>query len=249
MDGRLAWAAKENSMNHVHTIDRSTFVRQHTRLQRLTYVPEIQLYLAGEITPLWRLTEAALGQHDPPPPFWAFAWAGGLALARYLLDHPWEVAGKAVLDFATGSGLCAIAAMQAGAASVLAADIDAFCEAAVALNAPANGVSVSFTGHDLLDGDPPTVDLILAGDICYEQSLATRTFAWLRAAHIGGTRVLIGDPGRTYLPREALLQLAAYQVPVTRDLEATEVKATGVFTFPDAGSSAREFFTLVPDLA
>jgi predicted nicotinamide N-methyase len=231
------------------SVDRSTFVLTHTRLQRLAYLPELQLYLAGEITPLWRLTEAALGQHDPPPPFWAFAWAGGLALARYLLDHPWEVTGKAVLDFASGSGLCAIAAMRAGAAHALAADIGAFCEASVSLNAQANGVSVSFTSRDLLEADPPTVDLILAGDISYERSLATRTFAWLRAAHTRGTRVLIGDPDRAYLPRKALLQLAAYQVPVTRDLEATEVKEVGVFTFPDAGSSAREFFTPVPDLA
>jgi predicted nicotinamide N-methyase len=211
---------------------RSAFVLQHTRLQRPAFVPEIQLHLAAEITPLWRLTETELGRPDLPPPFWAFAWAGGLALARYLLDHPWEVSGKVVLDFATGSGLCAIAAMRAGAASAQAADVDPFCEAAVALNARANGVRVPFTGRDLLEADPPAVDLILVGDICYEQPLATRTLAWLRAAHTLGARVLIGDPLRTDLPRKELLQLAAYQVPVNHDLEAVDIKESGVFTFP-----------------
>ena len=117
--------------------DRSSFILQNTRLQRPPFVPELQLYLADEITPLWRMTEAELGARGVPPPFWAFAWVGGLALARYLLDHPAEVAGKQVVDFAAGSGLCALAALQAGAAAILAADIDPFCEAAVALNASA----------------------------------------------------------------------------------------------------------------
>jgi predicted nicotinamide N-methyase len=173
-----------------------------------------------------------------PPPFWAFAWIGGLALARYLLDHPGEVAGKRVLDFATGSGLCAIAAMKAGAAYALAADVDAFCEAAVALNARTNGVRVAFTDRDLLDADPPETDLILAGDICYEGPLAARALAWLQAAHRRGTRVLIGDPGRTYFPREALIRLAEYEVPTTRELEDTEVKWAGVFTFASVSSCA-----------
>ena len=167
-----------------------------------------------------------------PPPFWAFAWAGGQALARYLLDHPEVVAGKRVADFAAGSGIVAIAAMKAGAASALAADIDGFCEAAVALNAAANGVTVDFTDADLLDAAPPAVDIILAGDICYERPLAERVMAWLLAARAAGTQVLIGDPGRTYFPRTGLTKLAEYQVPTTRELEDMEVKKTAVWALP-----------------
>ncbi len=165
------------------------------------------------------------------PPFWAFAWAGGQALARYLLDHPEEVAGRRVLDFATGSGIVAIATLMAGAAEVLAADVDPFCAAAVALNAEANGVTIAFTGHDLLPGDPPEVDVICAGDICYAWPLADRVRRWLETAHRRGTRVLIGDPGRAYLPREGLKSLAAYEIETTLELEDREVRRTGVFTF------------------
>jgi predicted nicotinamide N-methyase len=211
--------------------DRSSFILQNTRLRRPPFVPELQLYLADEVTPLWHMTEAELGARGVPPPFWAFAWAGGLALARYLLDHPAEVAGKQVVDFATGSGLCALAALKAGAASALAADIDPFSEAAVTLNAAANGLHVAYAGQDLLAADPPGADLILTGDICYEQPLAARVLAWLQAAHTRGIRVLIGDPGRSYFRREGLNQLAAYQVPTTRELEDSAVKAVGVFTF------------------
>jgi predicted nicotinamide N-methyase len=171
-----------------------------------------------------------LGELGIPPPFWAFAWAGGQAIARYMLDHPEEVGGRRVLDFATGSGLVAIAAMKAGAASALASDIDDFCGPAVALNAEANGVEVAFTAEDLLEADPPAVDVIAAGDVWYEKPLAERAGAWLSAAHAQGTRVLIGDPGRTYFPREGLLQLADYRVATTRELEDTEVKRTGVWT-------------------
>ena len=207
--------------------DKRTFILQHTRLQRLPLIPELQLYLADEAMPLWRIVEDEL---EGSLPFWAFAWVGGQAIARYLLDHPQEVAGKRVLDSATGSGLCAIAAMRAGAASALAADIDPFCEVAVALNADANGVRVSFTSCDLLEADQPDADLILAGDVCYEQPLAGRILAWLQKAQHRSTRVLIGDPGRDYLPREGLIRLADYQVPTTRELEDQEVKRTGVFT-------------------
>jgi predicted nicotinamide N-methyase len=191
----------------------------------------VQLYLADEVTPLWRMTEVELGAQGVPPPYWAFTWVGGLALARYILDHPAEVAGRRVLDFATGSGLGAIAAMRAGAAGVLAADIDPYSADAVALNAAANEVAVAFTTADLLLGDPPPADLILAGDVCYEGPMATRALAWLQEAHTRGTRVLIGDPGRTYFPRTDLVQLAEYQVPTTRELEDAAVKDVGVFTF------------------
>lgn len=178
------------------------------------------------------MTEEELGALGLPPPFWAFAWAGGQALARYLLDHPGEAAGRRVIDFATGSGIVAVAAARAGAAEVLAADIDPFCADAVALNAGANGVAVAFTGEDLLDAPPPAADLILAADICYEKPLAERVLAWLAAARAAGARVLIGDPGRSYFPRSGLDRLAEYRVPTTRELEDAEVKRTAVWALP-----------------
>jgi predicted nicotinamide N-methyase len=209
------------------------FIVSNTRLQRPPHTPELILHLADEVTPLWRMTEEELGDIGLPPPFWAFAWAGGQALARYLLDHPAELAGKRVLDFAAGSGLVGIAAMKAGAASALSADIDAFCAAAIALNAEANGVALDFTDRNLLDAPPPAVDVIAAGDICYEKPLAEQVLAWLGEAHRRGTRVLIGDPGRSYFPRTGLVKLAEYQVPTTRELEDMEVKKTAVWTLPD----------------
>ena len=212
--------------------DRARFIRDNTRLQAPPHAPEIQLYLADEITPIWRLTEEELGAMGLPPPFWAFAWAGGQALARYLLDHPEVVAGQRVVDFATGSGLVAIAAMKAGASFCLCADIDPFCEAAVAANSRSNGVALTFIGHDLLAGPPPDVDVIYAGDICYERPMTDAILAWLGQARDRGVRVMIGDPGRTYFPRTGLLKLAEYQVPTTRELEDMEVKNTAVRTLP-----------------
>ena len=210
---------------------RKAFIAANTRLQRPPHAPETVLHLADEITPIWRMTEEALGEMGVPPPFWAFAWAGGQGVARYVLDHPEDVVGKRVLDLATGSGLVAIAALRAGAAHALAADIDGFCEAAVGLNAAANGVAVEFVSRDLLGEAPPVVDVILAGDIAYERPMAERMFPWLRAAHDAGTRVIVGDPGRSYFPRDGLVRLAEYQVPTTRELEDMEVKKTGVWTF------------------
>jgi SAM-dependent methyltransferase len=154
-----------------------------------------------------------------PPPFWAFAWAGGQALSRYLLDHPHETAGKRVLDFAAGSGLVGVAAMKAGAASVLAADIDPFCAAAVAANAEANGVEIAFTADNLLEAPPAAFDLICAGDVFYEVPMAAAMLAWLKQARAAGSSVLVGDPGRTYFPKEGLSLLAEYRVPTTRELE------------------------------
>jgi predicted nicotinamide N-methyase len=212
---------------------RRRFILENTRLQRPPHTAELELRLADEITPIWRLTEEALQEMGLPPPFWAFAWAGGQALARYLLDHPAIVGGKRVVDFASGSGIVAIAAMKAGAASVLAADIDVFCGAAVGLNAQANGVAVDFTDQDLLDQPPPAwAEVILAGDICYEKPLAERVMAWLAAGRAQGATVLIGDPGRSYFPREGLEKLAEYQVPTTRELEDMEVKKTAVWRLP-----------------
>ena len=206
-------------------------MRLHTTLQPIPHAPELSLFLADEIEPIWRRTEEELGELGLPPPFWAFAWAGGQALARYVLDHPHEVAGRRVLDFATGAGLVAIAAMKAGAASALGSDVDPFCEAAVALNAQANGVEVAFTGEDLLRAPAPDADVILAGDVWYEKPLAERAQAWLGEAHRRGVRVLLGDPGRSYFPREGLVRLAEYEVPTTRELEDREIKRTGVWTF------------------
>lgn len=211
--------------------DPAAFIAAHTRLQRPPHTPEIELWLADEITPIWRLTEEQLGAMGVPPPFWAFAWAGGQGVARWLLDNPEEARGRECLDLATGSGLVAIAAMKCGAASTLAADIDPFCAAAVALNAEANGVEVSFTDADLLESPPPDVELICAGDVFYEKPLAERAHAWLERAHQAGVRVLLGDPGRTYFDRRGLKQLAEYRVPTTRELEDAEVKRTGVWTF------------------
>ncbi len=211
--------------------DRLAFIRANTRLQRPPHAPELQLWLADEVTPLWRKTEEELAELGLPPPFWAFAWAGGQALARYVLDHPETVAGKRVLDFATGSGLAGVAAALAGAASVSAADVDPFAEAAVALNAEANGVTVAFERRNLLQAPPPDVDVILAGDIFYENPLAETVIAWLRTAHARDDKVLLGDPGRTYFPSDGLVRLASYEVPTTRELEDREVKKTGVWTF------------------
>jgi predicted nicotinamide N-methyase len=213
--------------------DRRAFILANTSLERPPHTPELQLRLASEITPIWKLTEEALAGIGLPPPFWAFAWAGGQALARYVLDHPQLVAGQGVVDFAAGSGIVAIAAAKAGAARVLAADIDPFCAAAVALNAQANGVAVEFTADDLLDAPPPAwAGVILAGDICYEKPLAERVMAWLGAARAAGATVLIGDPGRSYFPRVGLTKLAEYQVPTTRELEDMEVKKTAVWELP-----------------
>lgn len=211
---------------------RQAFILQNTRLQQPPHTPEITLHLADEITPIWKMTEEALAEIGLPPPFWAFAWAGGQALARYILDNPDEVAGKRVIDFASGSGIVAIAAMKAGAHEVLAADIDDFCGAALDLNAKANGVVVGYTGLDLLDAPAPQTDVILAGDICYEKPLAAKVMDWLAAAHVRGVRVLIGDPGRSYFPKVGLEKLAEYQVETTRELEDFEIKKTAVWTLP-----------------
>ena len=210
--------------------DPAAFILANTRLQPVPHAPEISLWLADEITPIWRLTEEELGELGLPPPFWAFAWAGGQGLARWLIDNPQEVAGRRVLDLATGSGLVGIAAVKAGAASVLCSDIDPFCAAAVALNAAANKAPLDFTDANLLDAPPPEVDVICAGDVFYEQPMAGRVLAWLTAAADRGIRVLVGDPLRTYFPKDGFDLLAEYEVPTTRELEDSAVKRTRVWT-------------------
>lgn len=214
---------------------RRALIARHTRLQPVEGVTGVRLHLADELAPVWRATETALGITGAPIPFWAFAWAGGLAIARYLEEHPDEVSGKHLIDFATGSGLCAIVAMRLGAARSSGIDIDPFAEAAVALNARANGVKVGFVGRDVLDDDPPDAEILLAGDTWYEVPLAERVLPWLRRAAANGTRVLVGDPGRRYLPADGLILLATYDVHTTTQLEDRDVLPARVFTL--AGSA------------
>jgi len=209
--------------------DPARFICANTALHEPPLIPEIRLHLASEIVPIWQMTEEELEKSGLPPPFWAFAWAGGQALARYILDNSEIVRGARVLDFGSGSGLIAIAAMKAGAASVLAADIDAFAAAAIALNAETNNVAVVATTEDLVGVENRGWDVILVGDMCYEGPLAARIEAWLRKLAGDGTTVLIGDPGRTYLPKSGLAKLVSYAVKTTRELEDTDVRNTSVW--------------------
>lgn len=205
------------------------FIQANAKLLTVPLVPEIRLYLAEESMPIWQKTEEELGQMNVPPPYWAFAWAGGQALARYLLDNACLVSDRAVLDIGAGSGLTAIAAMKAGARSVLAADVDRYALVAIALNAQANGVSVETTDTDLLDAAPGALGAVLVGDMFYERALAERALAFVEAARANGAEVLVGDPRRSYFPKERFRQVAEYSVPVTRDLEDMEIKHTAVW--------------------
>ena len=215
------------------THDLASFIRANTRLLPVPYAPEIKLQLADEATVLWQKTEDELAEIGLPPPFWAFAWAGGQALARYVLDHPAIVTGKHVLDFASGSGLVAIAASNAGAARVEASDIDRFAMAAIGLNAQSNGVEIVPRAGDLVGADDGW-DVVLAGDVSYERDMAERVTDWLQHLSRRGALVLIGDPGRTYLARDRLESIADYQVPVTRALEDLEIKRSQVWRFKGA---------------
>lgn len=210
-------------------IDHTDFIRRNTSVLSPPLVSEVTLYLAHEAVPIWQKTEEELGEIGLPPPFWAFAWAGGQALARYVLDHAEIVRGRRVLDLATGSGLVAIAAKKAGADSVMAADIDSFACAAARLNARLNDVGITITDEDLLLGQAASFDVILVGDLFYEKALAERVHAWLREAKCAGAHILIGDPGRSYLPKSSLQHVIDYNVPVTRELEDAEIKRTAVW--------------------
>ncbi|AWN40886.1 class I SAM-dependent methyltransferase [Methylobacterium durans] len=208
------------------------FIRAETCLRPVPHAPEIVLHVADEATELWQRTEEELAEIGLPPPFWAFAWAGGQALARYLLDHPEIAVGRQVLDFASGSGLVAIAAAKAGAAHVTATDLDPFAIPAIGLNAAANGVADRITAIEIdLVGTRPGAGLVLAADIFYERDLAARVGDWLSELEAGGAAVLIGDPGRSYLPRDRLDVVATYEVPVTRALEDSEIKRSSVWRF------------------
>jgi predicted nicotinamide N-methyase len=215
------------------TVDPAIFVRRNTAVGAPPFVPEIRLHLASEVTPLWQATEETLARGAVPPPFWAFAWAGGQALARYLLDHPQTVAGRSVLDFGSGSGLVALAAAKAGARPVLAAEIDPFAAAAIAGNAALNKVLVEVTTVDLVDAGPAW-EVVTAGDVCYERAMAERLVPWLRALAAHGSLVLLGDPGRAYLPAWGLVERARYLVPTSREIEDRDARETVVWqVLPD----------------
>ncbi len=215
--------------------DSLAFVRDQTRLQPAPFVPEISLHLASEVTPLWMATETWSGQKNSAPPFWAFAWPGGMALARYILDHPDVVRGLSVLDFAAGSGIGAIAAAKAGASRVAAADIDPLAQTAAQMNAARNGIAIDcWRGVDL-EVPCRSFDLIIAGDVCYEQVMSSRILKWLALSAEAGAQVLLADPGRAYAPKEealaALSVRADYEVPVLRELEDKETRHVTIWGF------------------
>jgi predicted nicotinamide N-methyase len=205
------------------------FVLRHTRLRPVPGLEEVRLQLAGDVLPLWHAVQVETDDPDAALPYWAFAWAGGLAIGRYLREHPEAAAGRRVFDVGSGSGLCAIASMHAGAAEATGADIDAFAAAAIELNARANGHRVTVVHRDVLDEEPPEVDVILAGDCWYDAHLAGRVLPWLHQARARGIKVLLGDPGRRYLPTSELVELAAYHVRTTTDLEDLALTQGRVF--------------------
>lgn len=209
--------------------DPRAFVLRHTHLRPVPGAEHLRLHLANEVLPLWRATQVETGDEDAPLPYWAFAWAGGLALARFLREHPERVAGKRVFDVASGSGLCALAALEAGAANVAAADIDRFSWAAIALNAKASGHRISVVRRDVLDEAPPDADVVLAGDTWYETGFAAAIWPWLRRCRAVGIEVIIGDPGRAYLPTDGLRELASYEVRTTTELEDRAQKTARVY--------------------
>ena len=208
--------------------DKAAFIKANTALLPVPHAPEIKLYLADDVTGIWHNTEDDLERIGLPPPFWAFAWAGGQGLARYVLDHPDTVRGKRVLDFASGSGLVAIAALMAGAAHVDANEIDGFAVESIRINAEANGVIPTVRLGDLVGTDEGW-DVILAGDICYDREMTARVLLWLKALKARGADVVLGDPGRAFLPKDGLEELAEYRVPTTKAIEDTEIKRTRVF--------------------
>ncbi|RKT19537.1 putative nicotinamide N-methyase [Streptomyces sp. 1114.5] len=218
-----------NELRTLQPAEDLAFIRRETELTPVPFVPEISLHMAEDAIALWEATERMRGEIGLAPPFWAFAWAGGVAVTRYVLDHPELVAGRAVLDIAAGSGLVGVAAALRGAASVRAAEIDPYAVTAIGLNAEANGVRVEGSLVDLVDGDGAPAEVVLAGDVFYERAMAARFLPFLERAAARGATVIVGDPGRAYLPRDRFTALAAYQVPVVADLEDTAIKTTTVW--------------------
>lgn len=207
----------------------AAFVRDHTRPDRPSLVPEVTLHVAADVVALWEAIEEERGTAPTDPPFWAAAWPGGQALARHVLDQPRLVAGRSVLDLGAGSGLVAVAAALAGAARVTASDVDPFAHAAVAVNAEANGVAPIDVLGDVLEDAPPAVDVVLAGDVCYDRVMSERVLPWLEAARARGSEVLLGDPGRPYVPVDRLERVATFDVP---DTEGPQVRRTTIWRLP-----------------
>ena len=214
------------------SLDPDRFITENTRTAAAPLTPELVFHLADKTLPIWEKTEEALGRAGLPPPFWAFAWAGGQALARYVLDHPQRVADLQVLDFAAGCGVAGIAAAKAGARRVFASEIDPFAAAAVRANARLNEVAVVVEEGDLV-GEDRGWDVVLAGDVFYEALGAHAIHTWLERLRRRGAQVLIGDPGRHFLPKERLEELARYDAPVSRDLEDRDVRLARVWRFRD----------------
>lgn len=211
--------------------DPEGFIARNTALETPAMVPEFRLWLATEYVPIWQATEAWLEAQNVDPPYWAFCWPGGQAVARYLLDHPTLVEGKRVIDFAAGSGVSSMAAARAGAASVVANDIDALSLVAARLNATANGLVLETSSEDWLAGldGAPDADVVIAGDVCYEREMSARALAWLRSHAAKGRLVLLGDPGRNYFSAQGLEELARYEIPTSLQLENRGMRETVVW--------------------
>src|SRR5712671_3467287 len=220
-------------------VDPEGFIRANTVLEAPAMVPEFKLWLASEYVPIWQATEVWLEQHNVDPPYWAFCWPGGQAIARYLLDHPETVRAKHVIDFAAGSGVSSMAAARAGAASVTANDIDMLSLVAAQLNATANGLAFDVSAEDWLAGPAgaPSADVVIAGDVCYERDMSNRALAWLRGHACRGRLVLLGDPGRNYFSAQGLEELARYEIPTSLQLENRGMRETVVWrVLPQAGA-------------
>ncbi|MFA7431229.1 MAG: 50S ribosomal protein L11 methyltransferase [Rhodospirillaceae bacterium] len=208
---------------------RAAFITSHTVVDAPPLLPELRLHLATEVTPLWEATEEYLERNGVPPPYWAFAWAGGQALARWIIDNPESVAGKRVLVFAAGCGVDAIACAKAGASAVWANEIDAFALTAMELNAALNDVPLTALPDDLIGSLDPAWDVVIAGDVCYERPMAERVMTWLRALVADGRTVYLADPGRNYFNADGMEKLGAYQVRTTVDLEGCVSRHAGVY--------------------
>jgi predicted nicotinamide N-methyase len=211
--------------------DPEGFIARNTALETPAMVPEFKLWLATEYVPIWQATEAWLEEQNVDPPYWAFCWPGGQAVARYLLDHPTLVEGKRVIDFAAGSGVSSMAAARAGAAAVVANDIDELSLIAARLNAMANGLAIETSSEDWLAGPEgaPEADVVIAGDVCYEREMSVRALAWLRTHAAKGRLVLLGDPGRNYFSAQGLEELARYEIPTSLQLENRGMRETVVW--------------------